>query len=64
MHRVGRTGRCGFPGTAITLIKQEEKMACQDLMKMLIKFKQEIPEWFKEIVEKSNTVKNDKSMID
>ena len=49
VHRIGRTGRCGNFGTAITLVKTNEGMISKDLLKILTKFKQEIPDWFREV---------------
>ena len=49
VHRVGRTGRSGLKGTAITLVKENESKVCLDLKKMLEKFKQEIPQWFEKV---------------
>ena len=63
VHRVGRTGRCGYSGTAITLVKDNENFVSQELMKILKKFKQEIPEWFEEVVRNSRHNSNDRSTI-
>jgi superfamily II DNA/RNA helicase len=49
VHRVGRTGRSGLKGTAITLIDHSNPGPVHELQKILKKFKQEIPEWFEEL---------------
>jgi len=59
VHRVGRTGRGGNSGTAITIIKDSEG-ATKDLLKLLQKNKQAVPDWFKDIISDSNQERTDK----
>ncbi len=49
VHRVGRTGRAGYKGTAITLVKDNQDRSCLDLQKILRECKQEIPTWFDDV---------------
>ena len=63
VHRIGRTGRGGSTGTAITLVKENENIICHELLKILNKFKQEVPEWFREIVRNSRN-DGDRSIIE
>jgi ATP-dependent RNA helicase DDX3X len=60
VHRVGRTGRSGYSGTAITLIRDDETASCQDLLNILKKFKQEIPDWFEEVCRNAKADLQDK----
>jgi len=46
VHRIGRTGRAGKEGTAISYIGAEEAALIQELTDILIESKQEIPGWF------------------
>jgi len=52
VHRVGRTGRAGYKGTAITLVKENQEGSYLDLLKVLKDCKQEIPVWFENICQK------------
>ena len=52
VHRVGRTGRAGYKGTAITLVRSRQyKSTCRELKKLLIECNQEIPAWFEKVCE-------------
>ena len=53
VHRIGRTGRCGNKGKAVTFITQQCKPVVKELYKLLRKQNNEIPEWFKEIVDRN-----------
>ena len=61
IHRIGRTGRNGSPGTAITLIKNNEPTVIKELYDILKKFKQEIPDWFEIILKNSNEINRGKN---
>ena len=52
VHRIGRTGRCGNKGTAISLVNEADKPIIKDLYNLLKKHKQEIPEFFEEMFQK------------
>ena len=43
VHRVGRTGRAGNKGTAVTFISQEEEKFAPDLVKAMTDAKQPVP---------------------
>lgn len=45
IHRIGRTGRCGNKGTAISFIQNDCRII-KDLMRILLKAKQNVPDWF------------------
>jgi len=49
VHRVGRTGRAGQKGTAITFVKSNEGLIVNDLRKILQQQKQKIPGWFDQV---------------
>lgn len=51
VHRVGRTGRSGLKGTAITLVdpKKCSFKPLVNLEDLLRKYKQEVPVWFNEL---------------
>jgi len=44
VHRIGRTGRAGKKGTAITFLREDEEQLALDLVTGLIKAKQVIPQ--------------------
>jgi len=47
VHRIGRTGRCGNTGTAISLVgNKENKNVIRDLLNILQESNQNIPVWF------------------
>lgn len=53
IHRIGRTGRCGNKGTAVSFISDKNKPIIKDLYSVLVKMKQNIPEWFEAIYQKN-----------
>jgi len=51
VHRIGRTGRCGNTGTAISLVgNKENKNVLRELLNILQENKQTIPGWFSNLV--------------
>jgi len=52
IHRIGRTGRCGNKGTAISFINDNNKPIIKDLFYLLKKHKQDIPQWFEDLFRK------------
>lgn len=44
VHRIGRTGRAGRSGTSVTIMTREDWKNSQDLIKILIKGRQRIPD--------------------
>jgi len=51
VHRIGRTGRCGNTGTAISLVgNKENKNVIRELLNILREAKQTIPGWFSNLV--------------
>jgi superfamily II DNA/RNA helicase len=53
VHRIGRTGRCGNKGKAVSFINEQCRPIIKDLYKLLVKQNQEVPPWFKEIYDKN-----------
>ncbi len=49
VHRIGRTGRGGNSGVAISFINETNKPIITDLYSILKKLNQEIPEWFEKL---------------
>jgi ATP-dependent RNA helicase DDX3X len=49
VHRIGRTGRVGNQGVAISIINEGNKPILRDLYLLLKKQNQEIPPWFEEM---------------
>lgn len=49
VHRIGRTGRGGNSGVAISFINESNKPIINDLYSILKKLNQEIPEWFEKL---------------
>ena len=45
VHRIGRTGRCGNKGTAISFINDKNKPILKSLVNLLYEEKVEIPPW-------------------
>ena len=50
VHRIGRTGRCGKTGTAISFVNEKNKNILRDLKDMMSEAKQEVPDWFSKFV--------------
>jgi len=51
VHRIGRTGRCGNTGTAISLVgNRENKNVLRELLNILQEAKQNVPGWFSNLV--------------
>jgi ATP-dependent RNA helicase DDX3X len=48
VHRIGRTGRIGKKGTAISFVSEKNKPVIKDLYSLLCESNQEIPEWLEE----------------
>jgi ATP-dependent RNA helicase DDX3X len=46
IHRIGRCGRCGNKGKAISFIDEKCTPMAEDLLKLLKKHNQYVPEWF------------------
>ncbi|XP_063446291.1 uncharacterized protein LOC134725927 [Mytilus trossulus] len=44
IHRIGRTGRAGNSGTAITLFSEDDRSSARDLVKIMKQADQEVPE--------------------
>ena len=49
VHRIGRTGRCGNSGVAISFINESNKPIIYDLHSIMKKLNQEIPDWFEKL---------------
>ena len=52
VHRIGRTGRAGNVGRAISFVNELARPVLKDLLNVLEEAKQEIPDWFKSFVER------------
>jgi len=50
VHRIGRTGRCGHDGNAVAFVNDKNKPVLQDLIQLLRETKQDVPQWFSEMV--------------
>ena len=46
VHRIGRTGRCGNVGTAISFVNDRSKNILRDILELLKEANQEVPPWF------------------
>jgi len=55
VHRIGRTGRRGNCGTAISFVNEGNRGVCADLLRLLTENKQEIPSWFAKMVATSQS---------
>ncbi len=53
VHRIGRTGRCGKTGTAISFVNEKNRGILRDLRDTMTEAKQEVPEWFTKFVASS-----------
>lgn len=54
VHRIGRTGRCGNEGNAVAFVNENNKPILKDLLKLLKETKQDVPQWFADLVYKSH----------
>merc|ERR1712048_1017968 len=51
VHRIGRTGRCGNTGTAISFVtSKENRNVIRELNILLQEAKQDVPHWFNGVV--------------
>eukprot|EP00494_Astrolonche_serrata_P024648 UN24907 len=50
VHRIGRTGRCGTNGLAITFLNEKDRPILQDLNHTIEEAGQVVPEWYKTMV--------------
>jgi len=50
VHRIGRTGRAGKKGFAISFFNEKNKPVAADLLKLFKQSNQETPEWFEKMV--------------
>ncbi|EGG15075.1 putative RNA helicase [Cavenderia fasciculata] len=46
VHRIGRTGRAGKKGNAISFFNEKNKPIAQELFQLMKKSNQEVPDWF------------------
>ena len=53
VHRIGRTGRCGNTGTAISFVNHNNNNVIRQLHDLLDESKQEIPSWFAQMVQQA-----------
>ena len=56
VHRIGRTGRCGNTGKAISFFDQEnefDRQLARPLVRTLIQARQDVPDWLNEAAEGS-----------
>ncbi len=58
IHRIGRTGRCGNSGKAISFINENNLMLVKDLYNLFLKLNQEIPPWFEQLYDQNKTKHN------
>merc|ERR1712228_548441 len=49
VHRIGRTGRCGNHGNAISFVNETNKPVIKSLMQLLKESKSDIPQWFADL---------------
>jgi len=49
VHRIGRTGRCGNNGNAISFVNETNKPVIKSLMQLLKESKSDIPQWFADL---------------
>eukprot|EP01132_Coremiostelium_polycephalum_P005409 gene5409-6748_t len=50
VHRIGRTGRAGKKGFAISFFNEKNKPVANDILKLMKQSNQEIPDWFEKMV--------------
>ena len=51
VHRIGRTGRCGNIGTAISFVNELCGNTLRDLCELLRENNQEVPSWLQQMVQ-------------
>ena len=49
VHRIGRTGRIGNTGMAISLVDERPSAIHKDLLDLLAECKQDVPDWFRKL---------------
>jgi ATP-dependent RNA helicase DDX3X len=54
IHRIGRTGRCGNKGSAVSFISEKSKPVMKDLYKLLKKQNQIVPDWMEEFARRAD----------
>ncbi|CAK0885704.1 unnamed protein product, partial [Prorocentrum cordatum] len=52
VHRIGRTGRAGIPGVAVTFLDRSEGKQAYEVMQSMIKVGQEIPPQLRELAQR------------
>jgi len=57
VHRIGRTGRAGNTGAALSYVNERNSGIIRDLYDLLDENEQEIPAWFKSMVDYSSSSK-------
>lgn len=49
VHRIGRTGRCGATGTAISFVSDKNRGLAKELFELMTESKQQTPDWLKDM---------------
>jgi len=57
VHRIGRTGRAGNSGVAISFLNEGNKPILSDLYGIMRKLNQEIPDWFEKLYQTNRSFK-------
>ena len=52
VHRIGRTGRAGNVGRAISFVNDAARPVLKDLLQLIEEAKQEVPDWFRSFVDR------------
>jgi len=58
VHRIGRTGRIGSSGIAISYFNHSSKSICNPIVDFLLKHKQEVPVWLQKMADKKRKYRN------